>query len=256
MIVAASAAYLQDSTTNSVIFERLSSVPQGWALDGVSDPSKILKFQLALKQEGAFEFEQHLLAISSPRNPKYGQLMSRDEIKAELRPSNESSSAVLGWLKSQRVPPGNIADDGEWIDFNVSISDAERMLDTKFHSFTNNATGVKIVRTLQYSVPEKLHQYVQTIIPTIQFDQVRPQRRPTGDIISLAPANNPIGLYPGKGLNVTFCNTTVTPQCLRDLYGIGNYSVSANTGKLRLLLESWKKELGCSYTRPAPFVLT
>jgi len=97
------------------IFENLPIVPQGW-YQGIAVPTtKRLRFRIAIKQASAYILEQHLLAISDPDHAKYGQHMKRDELKAMLRPSDEVSSAILGWLSSQGVPAKDIEDNGDWI---------------------------------------------------------------------------------------------------------------------------------------------
>ncbi len=98
-----------------LILEHLRIVPQEW-YQGIAVPAtKRLRFRIAIKQESAYIFEQHLLAISDPDHAKYGQHMKRDELKAMLRPSDEASRAILGWLSSQGVPAKNIEDNGDWI---------------------------------------------------------------------------------------------------------------------------------------------
>jgi len=89
--------------------------------------------------------------------------------------------------------------------------------------------GAVRIRTLQYSVPEKLHQYVQMIQPTIRFGQLTAER---ATAIKLAGTVEPQpDMSGGHGLNATFCNTTITPQCLRDLYNIGNFKANPHNGR-------------------------
>jgi len=45
----------------------------------------------------------------------------------------------------------------------------------------------------------------------------------------MGPQRGPGG-YHGGGLNATFCNTTITPQCIKALYNYGNFRASAYNG--------------------------
>ncbi|KAL8848297.1 MAG: hypothetical protein Q9198_011198, partial [Flavoplaca austrocitrina] len=186
--------------------------------------------------ENAFHFEQHVLAISTPDDPKYGQHMSREDLKAMLRPSPDASMAILAWLRAEGVSSASIEDQGDWINFYVSASEANRILDTKFHYYTNANNGVKRIRTLQYSVPQKLHQYIHMIQPTTRFGQVASQRNTIFQHFEIGESKGSMARYPGNSLNVTFCNTTITPQCLRDLYNIGNFRGTAKNGTVVLLV--------------------
>lgn len=212
--------------------ESLRAIPQGWH-QGPSPPAdQRLRFRIALRQENAYEFEQHVLAISTPDDPKYGQHMSREDLKAMLRPNADASISILDWLKAEGISSADIDDQGDWINFYVPASEANRILDTKFYYYTNANNGVRRIRTLQYSVPSKLHQYIHMVQPTTRFGQVAPQRSTIFQHFEIGESRNSMARYPGSQLNSTFCNTTITPQCLRDLYHIGNFRGTAENGMI------------------------
>lgn len=145
------------------ILEKLQKIPHGWEQKHPPAASKRLRFRIALRQENAYAFEQHVIDISTPDHAKYGQHMDRTELKRMLQPSEAASSAVLGWLKSQGVPDADIEDDGDWINFYVPTVEAERILDTRFYYYSNSISDINRIRTLHYSVPANLHQYIQMI---------------------------------------------------------------------------------------------
>ena len=99
---------------------------------------------------------------------------------------------------------------------------------------------MEAIRTLQYSVPESVKPYVQMIQPTTRFGQINPQR---STVFKMGEAKSVTSMK-GKGLfgsappvnafNATFCNTTITPDCLRGLYKIGNYTASGNSSESNL----------------------
>ncbi|KAL8862715.1 MAG: hypothetical protein Q9178_001213 [Gyalolechia marmorata] len=211
--------------------ESLGAIPQGWHQESPPPADQRLRFRIALRQENAYEFEQHVLAISTPDDPKYGQHMSREDLKAMLRPSLVASVAILNWLKAEGVPSVDIEDQDDWINFYVRASEANRIMGTKFYYYFNVNSGVKRIRTLQYSVPQVLHQYVHMIQPTTRFGQIAPERSTVIQHFEIGEAKgNSMARYPGNQLNSTFCNTTITPQCLRDLYHIGNFRGTAENG--------------------------
>ena len=211
--------------------EKLSRIPQGWQQGQAPGAAEVLRFRIAVKQENAFAFEQHVLAISDPDHPKYGQHMKREELKEMLRPSTDASSAILGWLRSEGVPESHIQDDGDWINFYVPTTEAERIMNTKFYFYHNKVADIQRIRTLRYSIPENLHNYIQMIQPTTRFGQIQPERSTVYEHFVIGENARQVKQYSGSALNVTFCNTTITPQCLRDLYSIGDARGSADNGK-------------------------
>lgn len=219
---------VRHSASDLAVLESLPQVPEGWHQDSRVPTDKFLYFRIAIVQENAFEFEQHVISISSPGHPLYGQHMERDELKRMLQPSPEASAAVLNWLEGNGVSRTKIEDHGDWINFHVSAFDAERLLGTRFHYYSSSDSHRMQIRTLQYSVPKSLHRYIQMIQPTTRFGGIRPQRfhhtvlGQLPNIDTLSPTS--------KGFNATFCNDTVTPQCLKDLYGFGDFKAKANKG--------------------------
>lgn len=171
-------------------------------------------------------FEQTLYDISTPSHPSYGQHMKRDELKALLRPTPQSTEAVLKWLKDSGISAEEIEDDGEWINFIATISQAEEMMDTTFETYQSTLRdNVYRTRTLHYSIPEELHDHIDMIQPTTRFGQIRAER-------SLIKSVEVLGKASAQAVNLTACNTTITPQCLKDLYNIGDYTPKASKKNL------------------------
>ncbi len=222
------------------VLEHLPSVPEGWR-QGAAPPAVLrLRCRIAVRQENAYRFEQTVLDISTPNHPKYGKHLKRDELKAMLRPSLRASQSILGWLEAEGVPETDVEDDGDWINFHVSVSDAERILRTKFHYYTSLVNNLERIRTLQYFVPKELHQYIQMIQPTTRFGQMRGERSLVLDhheVEQSWPTEQNYRAGFGRLANSTFCNTTITPTCLRELYNIGTFKPDPNNGTFILQLQ-------------------
>ncbi|GAB7358725.1 hypothetical protein MBLNU230_g3954t1 [Neophaeotheca triangularis] len=193
--------------------ESLREVPEGWRLIGTPDPTKRIQLRIALHSENEQLFEQTLYRVSDPDNALYGQHLKRDEVKDMLRPSAEASNAVLRWLDEAGI--SDVVDDGDWINFIAEIQQAEKLLDTAFGVYRHDHKAVDKIRTLHYSLPDQLHQYVDMVQPTTRFGQMRPEMSQVMRVEHMGPA--------GTGLNVTACNSTITPECLKDLYNVKGY---------------------------------
>lgn len=162
--------------------------------------------------------------ISTPGSKNYGKHMKRDELKAMLRPEAKATDSIVSWLEASGINGDDIEDDGEWINFVATVSQAEKMMDTKFNVYRSEIRkNIQKVRTLQYSIPTELHEYINMIQPTTRFAQIRPERSQVLDkevlghksLVAAANVSNA-------------CNSSITTQCLKDLYKIEGYTPKAN----------------------------
>jgi tripeptidyl-peptidase-1 len=204
--------------------EQLDDVPDGWLKKSRPQPTKLVKFRLAITQSNAAEFEQKVIELSTPGHPSYGQYMTQDEVKDFLRPSPAISDKITAWLRSANTPANAINADGNWISFTVPISQAEQILETNFFYFHHPQQGA-VIGTLGYSVPKDLHPYIQLIQPTTRFGNFGSQKSTIFQPVQASPERLAAG-----------CDKATTPRCLRDLYGIDN-----TTNK-----QDWRNRLGIS----------
>lgn len=230
-------------------FEALREVPEGFTKIRAAKPDTKLFLRIALEQPGQAAFEQALLDVSSPDHPKYGQHLEAAELRAMLKPRAASTHSVLSWLESSNIPAADIENDGEWINFHVSVANANAMLRTTFDVYKHDVDNKEIIRTLTYTVPKDVAKHITMIQPTTRFSRQLAQRSTVKDIQNFALATGeqkaaevpkPITVEPVD----PSCNNTITPACLRALYNIGDYEAPAVKGaKLGVAgyLEQWAK---------------
>ncbi|XDG04152.1 hypothetical protein ABKA04_003767 [Annulohypoxylon sp. FPYF3050] len=225
-LLCAAIALLQTAVEGKdVVVESLPKVPVGWSKVKDAHPAQVLKLRIALEQPNLGHFEKTLYEISTPQNPLYGRHMSREEVREMMKPREESTSAVLDWLRSAGIPSSNIENDGEWINFKTTVLRASSLLNTHFEVYKNAGTNVQRVRTLHYSVPDEVRSHITMIQPTTRFGQMKPQAVQVYEVIEQQEMAHKFQIaseIPSQNLNVTFCNSTVTPECLRALYNVGD----------------------------------
>ncbi|KAF1989544.1 tripeptidyl peptidase SED3 [Aulographum hederae CBS 113979] len=218
------------------VLEDLRYTPQGWEQVGVPEAGKRLHFRIAVTQPNPRLLEQTLYDVSTPGHRRYGQFLKRDELKDLLRPVPAATKAIMEWLSVSGIETRDVENDGEWINFIANVTTAEKMMDTEFHYWTHLHKPVRKVRTLQYSIPRELLQYVDMIQPTTRFGQIRPQGSTIWEPEVLdASAVSRLSVNPD-------CNTTITPQCLKDLYQIEGFTPSKKKGGfigINGFLEQW-----------------
>ncbi|KAG9239626.1 putative Tripeptidyl-peptidase sed2 [Amylocarpus encephaloides] len=216
------------------IFEALREVPQGWTYVNKPDPSARILLRIALEEPDLDFFEKTLFAVSDPDHSRYGQHLKRHEVKALIKPRDESTQSVLDWLKNSGVSAADIENNGEWINFRVSVDKAEEMLDTSFGYFTQDAdkSHTKKIRALRYSVPLSVAPHITMIQPTTRFGQMMPERN---NVFIVGPdahanvANAPA--VPNLAVDPS-CDYKITPACLRAMYNVGDYRADPRAGSL------------------------
>ncbi|KAH7136164.1 tripeptidyl-peptidase-like protein [Dendryphion nanum] len=207
------------SRVENVEVENLRHVPEGWKEVGAPKPDRKLLFRIAVHQHNHDLFEQTLMQISTPSHARYGQHLKRDELKELIKPRAESTDAVLEWLETSGIETEDIENNGEWINFVVPVSKAEKMMDTTFKTYQSLVReDIKQIRAIHYSVPKNVREHIDLIQPTTRFGQIRPQ---VNHIIDKEIVSSTISLK-AAAVNAT-CNTTITPQCLKDLYNFADY---------------------------------
>lgn len=204
-----------------VVLEELPGVPEGWThLRGAAD-DQILRLRIALEQPNKDLFEKTLYDVSTPQHPMYGKHLKKDELRAMVKPLQESTDAVLNWLRDAGIPGETIRDDGDWINLVTTAGQANEMLNTTFGIFAY-ADGVERIRALRYSVPEEIVRHITMVAPIVRFGQIRRQRSLVLDEVAASETFQAAEI-PSTELNITACNATMTPECLRALYKVGDY---------------------------------
>lgn len=214
-----------------VVVESLVSVPPGWKKIRDADPSHPLKLRIALEQPNTALFEQTLYDVSNPEHVLYGKHLKRDELAQLMAPRGESTSAVLSWLR-ENVAESKVENQGEWINVLITVREAERLLDAKFAVYGYLDSGIEKVRALEYSVPEQVKEHITFIAPIIRFGQPKAQRNGIFDVVNANTAPVRAAAIPPQTLNVTACNASITPECLRALYKVGSYQADPSHGSL------------------------
>ncbi|KAI8952269.1 subtilisin-like protein [Xylaria longipes] len=210
-------------------FEQLFDVPEGWKLQGPAEDSQVVKLQIALQQGDVEGFEQAVLDMSTPSHPNYGQhFQDHDEMKRMLLPSQDSLSSVHAWLKNAGVE--SVEEDADWITFKTTVGKANKMLDTQFAWFVSEeANPRKILRTLEYSVPEDIADHINLVQPTTRFAAIRANHQTGSEIFEVqlaAAADN--------------CDALITPACLKTFYGL-DYTADPKSGS-KLAFVSYLEE--------------
>jgi tripeptidyl-peptidase-1 len=122
-----------------------------------------------LKQQNAGSLEQILNDVSNPFSPKYGKYLSMEEIKS-LTIDKGSTHHIVQILQNhgfQKITP-TLTEDFIIVEGQISLW--ESLLNCEFHLFQHNEKAdLKVIRTLEYSLPDELIAHVETVFNTVHF---------------------------------------------------------------------------------------
>lgn len=218
------------------VFESLYSVPSGWTRRGVPEPTTKIRLRIAMQMPDHATFEKTLYDISTPGHPSYGQHLNHQELRDLTKPKDEASASILSWLEASGVAESDIDHDHDWINFYVSVAQANAMMNTTFSYFTQDRdeSQTQRIRTLKVSLPTDVAPHVSMIHPTTRFGQMQAQKKAPFKVEKYDPSKYKTPTpSPGSAitLNVTACNSTITPDCIRALYSVGDYAANPNVSR-------------------------
>jgi tripeptidyl-peptidase-1 len=182
----------------------------------------VLHMRIALAQSNLHFGEQHLLDISDPSSPHFGQHWSPKKVAQTFGPSATAASAVYGWLLSTGIRSEHISHFRiGWLEVNVTVNEAEQLLRTEYHIFERTDTGTVHIACNEYSVPRDIQQHIDFITPTIGFTATAKKIRRSVSVLTSPVSRtrlNSVDINPDDDLST--CAASITPNCLRALYGI------------------------------------
>jgi len=147
-----------------------------------------------------------------------------------MQPTEETFRLVQLWLVEHSIDVSKCgySSSGDWITITLPVSEAETLLDTKYHVYQHE-DGTRLIRTTSWSLPNMLLDHITTIQPTTAFLRANPKGRtvlsvPTDIDISKLVAVEAAEAATNSTTLSQNCNwNSMTPRCLRLLYNTYDY---------------------------------
>ena len=229
-----------------VVHERRARVPIHWEMDSELHGDSYLPMRIALSQSNLDRADEFLMDVSHPDSPNFGKHWSAKQVAETFAPSEEAVNSVLEWLAESGVIGDRVKQSQglSWIHADVTVSEAEDLLKTKYYKYTHAVTGQAHIACEDYSIPEDIQKHVDFVTPTVHFDAKveAPKKRRTLEERETATSTIGHNVQPGvghaigspgdkslpkNGGHIPFgtilnelenCDTSIVPDCLRALY--------------------------------------
>ncbi|KAH9924577.1 subtilisin-like protein [Fomitopsis serialis] len=240
-----------------VVHEARDHLPRGWAPVRRAEPDMVLPFRVGLVQPNLESIEEYIMDVSHPDSPNYGKHWSPAKVASTFRPTKESVDTVHGWFTESGIAPERVKSStgGSWMKVNVTIEEAERLLDTEYYvyQFGEDGSRTHVACHEKYHLPDHVSKHVEIVSPTLHFDTT--PNGPAGSWQKLGGRDSPstesshaIG-QPGFGISfpktkgtvqsifdqLENCDEQIVPNCLRALYDFEYYPLVPEKNSLAII---------------------
>lgn len=161
-------------------------VPSGWSVHRRAEPDSYLPLKFALVQSNLHNLDAYLLDVADPQSPNYGKHWTSAEVAETFRPAQDTVDSVHAWLVHDAgIDTHKItaSPDGGTLHLDVTVSEAERILDTEYYVYRRVEGGSERVGShVGYSLPAHVAEHVDFVWSTGHFGDPRPSGRDTGTI--------------------------------------------------------------------------
>jgi len=211
------------STTRVALESPISVAPEGWTNVGAASPEDSLTVYFFLNHPDGAEAQltEELMAVSDPRSPRYGQHLSFEELRA-LMFKAEHAQTLGAWFAEHGVTQYEATSVGDMVQARLTATQAQTMFQTTLHTFVKDS--IKVVRALEYTVPEEIATAVAVVGDLVHFP-AQPRQPIVTDVKSegrrlLGGGGGGGGTWPNActGEGGTRCKGLVTPGVLKTRY--------------------------------------
>lgn len=201
----------------------------------------ILPVRVGLAQSNLANAHEHLMDVSHPASPNYGQHWSSEQVIEMFKPADETVEAVRSWLIDSGIDGKSITLSGNkaWLALHASARKLEALLHTEYFEFEDMATGGIMPACDRYHVPEKIQEHIDYITPGIKLlaPSEKPKEHQKRSLSKRQSPNkgspnwghhgpwpkhhwpsHPLPHHPNSDLST--CDVAITPACIAALYDI------------------------------------
>mmetsp|Transcript_49251 Transcript_49251/g.96610 ORF Transcript_49251/g.96610 Transcript_49251/m.96610 type:complete len:569 (+) Transcript_49251:28-1734(+) len=150
---------------------------KGYKATSRADPNHLLELSIAMKIPNEKLLESTLYRVSDPASSQYGQHLTFEETHALIAPEDKSLKVVMDWLQQHNITGIKANPSGSFINAVVTVSQAEKLLDTEYWTHIHEPSGKAVTRVLlnrtgtqhSYGVPPSVAEHVSFVAPTVTF---------------------------------------------------------------------------------------
>ena len=172
--------------TDLVEVESAGSIktPHGWIKAGRAPADHMLELTFAVRQTHLPELQAALLAASDPASTTYSNWLSNEAVHALVAPAQASIDAVHAHLDlhttnsvGDQMRGRKISLNSDFITQGVSVTVAEKVLNTTFYRYEHAASGHVVHRAERYALPSSVAAAIDFVAPSIHLPTIPTSQR-------------------------------------------------------------------------------
>ena len=207
--------------TSAALVSRAAHLPSSVRMLSVPASDTPITLEVGLKMQNVDKLESLLRDVSDPASRSYGNHLTAAEAYDRFQPAEESRAAVKAWLSEHGV--GDVEDRGFFVNFATTVEKANELLNSSFSYY--DVQGTRKLRTREYSLADDIAQHIDLVTPTTYFGTTKT----FAPVIVPAPQGESLGKL-AIGDQRRNCSRLLTPPCLKEMYGFGDYEPDPDSG--------------------------
>jgi tripeptidyl-peptidase I len=262
-VVAALAVVAVRATTipsSHVLHEKRTVSSSQWIESSDAPRDLTLPVRIGIKPKNAELGHDHLMDISNPASPNFGKHWTPSKIREFFSPPPETIESVQEWLLASEIASHRhqLASSRGSIQFNATVEELESLLKTKYKVWQNIDTGDLSLSCDEYYVPRDIGHHIDFITPTVGMGAPNSHNSKIQKRSRFSPISHPLpSIVQGDVDDLSTCNETITPACVRALYQIPLTNTSQagnNLGIFELGDQYDQDDLNSFFTKYAPTI--
>ncbi|KIP02046.1 hypothetical protein PHLGIDRAFT_79697 [Phlebiopsis gigantea 11061_1 CR5-6] len=197
------------ASASLVFHEARAAPPKGFVSRGTTSEDQTIELRIGLASTNIDGLHDKLMSVSTPGSAEFRQWLSADDVKSFVQPTSESVAAFNAFAKVNNLQTRNISPNGEWVAVSTTVGKANALFGAQYEDFEHEALAKPLVRTLSVSLPSELVGHVEVLHPSTSFESPNMRLTPLPKSALVEKRDVPAS-----------CNSTITPACLQELYGI------------------------------------
>lgn len=210
------------SLTDAALVSRATHLPSTVQMLSVPPDDTPITLKIGLKLQNINRLETLLRTVSDPTSPNYGRYLTATQVNTMFRPTEESSAAVKAWLSERGVT--DVEDRGFYINFATTVEKANELLNSSFSYY--DVQGTRKLRTREYSIGDDVARHVELVTPTTYFGTTKA----SAPVHVLIREDEELRLQANSQASPPACSRLLTPPCLKEMYGFGDYEPDPESG--------------------------
>lgn len=120
----------------------LEATARSWVKRSTVPVGRSLPLRVGLTQRNLDQGHDMLMAVAEHDSPSFGRHYTQDEVIDLFAPAKSTVDAVRAWLESAGIKGVSQSTNKQWLQADVPVEQLDALLQTSYHEFEHQETGM------------------------------------------------------------------------------------------------------------------